>query len=341
MNILVIGGTGFISSRLVEKLLQSGHKVVAYTRGKTKNKISQNSNLIFETGDRNDKKQLQNLLAKYKFDVVYDMIAYLPEESELMIKIFKGKIKRFIHCSTISVYMVSHDVQCPITEDQDDGELMEYFPRNPFGMDYGINKRKCEDVLWNAYGRFEFPVSMIRPTFVCGPQDYAKRDFFWIERIMDGKPLLVPGSGDFAFQNVYVDDVAKAFHDLLLYEKSIGESYNVAAEEIFSVNDYLKTLSKLLNKNPEIIHIDQKIYDELPISLNPKGDVFPYNLRRTAIFSLYKIKKDLNYKATPFEEWMKKTIDWYINEFEGHSLGYDKRDEELKVIDQLKHKTLV
>lgn len=336
MNILIIGGTGFISSSLVKKLLLSGNKVIILTRGISKRKFEEYTNLIYETGNRNDENKLNEILSKYKIDVVYDMIAYRPEESEIMIKVFKGKIKRFIHCSTISVYMVSNDIQSPITEEQDKEELMEYFPRNPFGMDYGINKRKCEEVLWNAHDKNDFPVSMIRPTFVCGPNDPSLRDFFWIERIIDGKPLLVPGSGDYASQNVYVEDVAQAFHDLLLFENSIGEAYNAAADEIFSLNDYIKAISKLLNKNPELVHLEQKIFDELSISSNPRGDVFPFNTRRTAVFSLDKIKRDLNYKSTPFTEWMERTIAWYLNDFKGRSLGYDKRDEELKVIEKLK-----
>jgi nucleoside-diphosphate-sugar epimerase len=72
---------------------------------------------------------------------------------------------------------------------------MEYNPRNPFGMDYGINKRRCEEVIWESYSKSGLPVTVIRPTFVCGPEDPARRDYFWIERILDGKPLLVPGSG--------------------------------------------------------------------------------------------------------------------------------------------------
>jgi dTDP-glucose 4,6-dehydratase len=336
MNILIIGGTGFISSSLVEKLLLSGNKVIIFTRGRSKKKFEEYPNLIYETGDRNDESKLKEILSKYKIDVVYDMIAYHPEESELMVNIFKGRIFRFIHCSTISVYMISDNVQCPVTEDQDKREVMEYWERNPFGMSYGINKRKCEDVLWKAHDKTDFPVSIIRPTFVCGPGDPSKRDFFWIERINDERPLLVPGCGDFAFQNVYVEDVAEAFHNLLNFEASIGEAYNVAAEEIFSLNDYIKAVSKLLSKNPELVHIDQEVFDELSFSQNPYGDVFPFNTRRTTVFSLEKIKRDLNYKSTPFQVWMRKTIDWYLNEVKEHSLGYDKRDEELKIIEKIK-----
>ncbi|MDO8551041.1 MAG: NAD-dependent epimerase/dehydratase family protein [Ignavibacteria bacterium] len=337
MNILIIGGTGFISSRLVEKLLQSGNKVIVYTRGKSKKKIRGNPNLIYETGNRENEKRLSELLSKHKFDVVYDMIAYLPEESELMVKIFKGKIVRFIHCSTISVYMVSDDIQCPVTEDQDKRKLMEYYPRNPFGMDYGINKRKCENVLWNAHNDKNFPVTCLRPTFVSGPEDPSKRDYFWIERIKDGKPLLVPGTGEFRFQQVFVKDAAKAFCDLLDYDVTIGESSNVAAEEIFTLNEYLKAIGELMDNSSKLVHIEQNIFDKLEISYYPGTDVFPFNTRRDAFFSLEKIKKHINYKTTPFKEWMEKTISWYLNEFDGHSVAYNKREEEIKILESFRN----
>lgn len=336
MNILIIGGTGFISGRLVEKLLLSGYKIIVLTRGKSIKRLLGNPNLIYETGRRNDEQKLNEILSRYKIDIVYDMIAYKPDESELMVRLFKSKIKRFIHCSTISVYMISNDVQYPVTEDQDKGKVMEYWNRNPFGMSYGINKRKCEEVLWKAHDK-NFQVSMIRPTFVCGPNDPTKRDWFWIERILDGKPLLVPGNGEYKFQLVYVEDTAKAFHDLLYNEESVGEAYNVSAEEIITLNDYLNTLAGILNKNPEIVHIDHEEFDKLPFSTHPRADVFPFNTRRDAYFSLDKIKMDLNYQSTPFEKWMKKTVDWYLSEIKEHSAGYDKRDKEIKYAKSLMH----
>ncbi|HEX2960976.1 MAG TPA: hypothetical protein VHO43_04245, partial [Ignavibacteriales bacterium] len=67
------------------------------------------------------------------------------------------------------------------------------------------------------------------------------------------------------------------------------------------------------------------------------GDVFPFNVRRTSIFSLDKIKKDLNYHSTPFDEWMKKTISWFTSEFNGHSFGYEKREDEIQFIQEWKN----
>ena len=332
MKIFVIGGTGFISSRLVKKLLQDGHEVTIFTRGLSKNPFALKDHLTIQRGDRNKSADLHKAIGRNNFDVVYDFAAYQPSQSRICIDLFKGKIGRFIHCSTVSVYMVSWEVQCPITEDQDQQPLMEHWPRNPFGMDYGIDKRKCEELLWQHHDENSFAVSMLRPTFVSGPGDPARRDFFWIERIMDGRPLLVPGTGDFAFQQVYVEDAARAFVSLLEKSTSIGKVYNVAAEQIFTLNEYLQQLSRLLNKSPEMMHVDQEVFDRLPISSHPDGDVFPFNSRRTAIFSLVRIQRDLGFRSTPFTEWMLKTIEWFTQNLTEHSFGYENREREIQYL---------
>lgn len=335
MNILIIGGTGFISQRLVARLLDAGHGVTLLNRGQSPNPFQDCAHLSLILGDRNDERILRQAVQISTFEAVYDFVGYVPEQAEAVMRVFPGKVGRYIFCSTISVYMISDRVQCPITEDQDGAPLMPYWDQNPFGMDYGIKKRKSEEILWREHDDQRFPVSMLRPTYVCGPGDPTRRDYFWIQRILDRRPLLVPGSGDHAFQHVYVEDVARAFYNLLEVEASIGEAYNVAAEEIFSLNEYLKALAELLSIKPEIVHIAQDEFDRLDISRHPDGDVFPFNTRRTAIFSLEKIKRDLDYCSTPFAEWISKTINWFVNICGRDSVGYERRNEELQIIKRL------
>lgn len=329
MNILIVGGTGFISGALVRLLLEAGHDVTTFTRGTTPNPMRGHARLDEVHGDRHDRAALQRAVDGRTFDVVYDMVAYTADESSRAVDVFRGRIGRFVHCSTISVYMVSDAVTCPITEDQDHGPLMDYWPRNPFGMQYGVDKRGCEDVLWAAHDAVHFPVTMLRPTFVSGPGDPAIRDYFWIERILDGGPLLVPGSGRYRFQQVYVADVARAFAAVLDHPASIGRAYNVAAEEVFTLDEYLHALGRLLGREPALVHVDQERFDALPLSTHPRGDVFPFNTRRDAVFSLDRIRQDLGYRSTPFDDWMRETIDWYRDAYDGHSLGYERRAEEV------------
>ncbi|MEW6511172.1 MAG: NAD-dependent epimerase/dehydratase family protein [Bacteroidota bacterium] len=330
MNVLVIGGMGFISGALVRRLVSEGHGVTVLTRGKGEGVIDARVKRL--VGDRRIPAELEAVVGRTTYDVVYDMIAYQPAESSAAARIFRGKVGRFIHCSTVSVYMVSDAVRCPITEDQDRGPLMDYWERNPFGMSYGIRKRECEDVLWRAHDAKTFPVSMVRPTFVCGPHDPAGRDYFWIERILDGRPLLVPGSGDCAFQLVNVEDVAQALAQLPEDSASAGKAYNVAGEEIFSLNEYLRALGNLLGRSPELFHVQRETFERQPFSTSEAGDVFPYDVRRTAVFSLDRIKRDLGFRPTPFDDWMRKTIDWLLASPRPHSHGYGRREEELAVL---------
>jgi nucleoside-diphosphate-sugar epimerase len=336
MKILIIGGTGFISSKIVDKLLSRGHRLTLLNRGQTKSALSENKNLNFVHCERNDKRVLSDLASKQIFDVVYDMIAYDEKDSKTAIDAFKNRIGRFIHCSTISVYMLAKEVKLPVTEDQINLPLMKEFKRSPFGWDYGINKIKCENVLWKNHDEKSFPVSMLRPTYVSGPKDPARRDWFWIERILDGKPLLVPGDGNFRFQQVYIEDTADAFCKVIETDKSIGEAYNVAAGEAFTLNEYLSRLMILLNKSVDVFHINQQEFDNLEISYSPEGDVFTFNTRRDTVFSLQKIKEHIGYITTPFDDYMKTTIDWFLNEHKRHSAGYARRDEEIKIINSLK-----
>ncbi len=334
-NLFVIGGTGFISRRLTQMLLDEGHHVTIFTRGRTEATFDGVDRLEHVHGDRLSAASLESALQGRTFDAGFDMIAYGAEHSRVAADALKGHVGRFVHCSTISVYMVSDEATCPVTEDQATLPLMEHQPRNPFGMDYGIDKRESERVLWEAHGD-DFPVTVLRPTFVCGPEDKTARDYFWIQRILDGGALLVPGSGDHAFQQIYVDDAARAFADVLKHEATIGEAYNVAGDDIYSLNEYICRLAALLGRDVELVPVEQELFDRLPLSRNPKGDVFPFNTRCTAVFSLDKIKRDAGFSSSLFEEWMGKTIDWYLQEFQGDTLRYELRGEELELIEQVR-----
>lgn len=331
MKILIIGGTGFISGYLVHQLIDAGHSVTILTRGLTNNPVFSHENVTVLQGDRTNEHSLKNAVDGSTYDIVYDMIAYRPEESETAIKVFKGKAGRFIHCSTISVYMISDQVRNPITEDQDKLPVMPFWERNPFGMEYGILKRQCEEVLWNAHDDKSFPVSMLRPTYVCGLNDPMKRDYFWIQRLLDDKPVLVPGSGEHAFHPVYVGDVVRAFISLIENDQSVGEAYTIAGGEFFSLNEYLHKLATLLDVQPKFIHIPQHLFDSLKISTYPGADVFPFNVRRTAVFSIEKIKNDLNYESTPFDQWICETVQWHRSSYSTDSPGYEFRTKEVEL----------
>lgn len=328
MNLFVLGGTGFISGALVRRLLADGHRVTTFTRGRSA-PAARHERLTETHGDRRRRADLERAAADGPYDAVFDMIAYVPDESALAADVFAGRAARFIHCSTISVYMVSDAVRCPIGEDQDRLPARDAWPRSPFGHQYGLDKRRCEEVLWARHDAEAFPVTMLRPTYVSGPEDRTLRDVFWIERVLDGRPLLVPGCGDHAYQPIYVDDLAHLFADVLRRPETVGQAYNAVGEDILTLNTYLDLLGRLTGRDAERVHVPRDVFDRLDLSTHPRGDVFPFDTQRTAVFSLDRTKRDLDVRTTPPEEWLQTTIDWFRRDYDGHSLGYDRRDEEV------------
>lgn len=334
MNILVVGGSGFISSKVVEFLVLDGHSVSVLNRGRTGQKGRFWSDVKPIKAERNDIERVKKLVHGKSFDAVMDFVAYDAEDARSAVKCFSGLTGHYLHCSTISVYMVSREPVCPITEDQDHFPVMDFWLENPFGMQYGIDKRACEEVFWESYREAGFPYTALRPTYVSGPGDPAARDFFWAKRILDGGPVLVPEGGKYKFHLVYVEDVAQAFVNASKFPETIGNKYNIASEEVYTLSEYLNILARTLGVAPELIPLPaEEVNSLLPKTLEYG---FPFHTYRDAYFSIEAAKQDLNFQTTPLKGWLSDTIEWFSSK---NGNGSEWRQGEIKYIQSLKGKS--
>src|SRR6185436_6222532 len=87
LNLLVLGGTGFIGPHLVRHAVARGHRVTIFTRGRRDGDLP--SSVIRLTGDRNG--QLGALEGK-KWDAVIDDSATNPEWVKQSTKLLKGNV---------------------------------------------------------------------------------------------------------------------------------------------------------------------------------------------------------------------------------------------------------
>ena len=89
MRVLIIGGTGIISTGITRQLVERNDDVVLYKRGHTSSLVEGDYTTI--TGNRKNfpvfEKQMQEAGA---FDCVIDMFCFLPEEAESAVRAFKG-----------------------------------------------------------------------------------------------------------------------------------------------------------------------------------------------------------------------------------------------------------
>src|SRR5262245_61675387 len=134
MNVLVIGGTGSLSSAVVRQLLEAGHEVTIFTRGQRA--VPEGVKVI--TGDRRDHAAFVERLAGSRYDAVVDCICYRLEDAEADVRAFAGSGAHLLMISTDFVYGPERTL--PMNEET---------PRNAMGP-YGQGKVDCEEALFGA-----------------------------------------------------------------------------------------------------------------------------------------------------------------------------------------------
>ncbi len=97
MRVLIIGGTGLISTAITRALIARGDAVTLYNRGQTGADIPEGYDTI--TGNRKDYTAFEaQMAAAGSFDAVIDMIGFVPTDIESAIRAFRGSIGQFIFC---------------------------------------------------------------------------------------------------------------------------------------------------------------------------------------------------------------------------------------------------
>lgn len=331
MKILVIGGTRFLGYHLARKLLDDGHEVVLFNRGLSSHDLGQTVKLI--RGDRYDYQAFFEKMRGKKFDVVVDVIAYRAEDSLAAIKAFQSYVGHFFHISTAAVYIVTRDYPSPLREEDFDRELYPQPKKNSGWWEYGYHKRKCEEVLREARQKQDFPVTMLRLPIVMGERDYTLRAYSYFVRLQDSRPLILPDGGMNAFTHVYQGDIAKTIASNLLNRSSFGQAYNLAQEEIVTLKDFVVKAAEIMKKKVEIVDIPSKVLENTSI-----GTSFsPFSMRRPFILQTQKAKKELNFSSTPFDVWLKKTVNWFAEDYRGDPPeNYRLREKEIKIIQKFK-----
>ena len=101
MKILIIGGTGTISSAVTRQLAASGHDLWLLNRGNRTSDLPQNVKLI--TGDINEHPdEVVEKLGNETFDAVCEFIGFHPEQVERDIRIFSGRTRQYVFISSAS-----------------------------------------------------------------------------------------------------------------------------------------------------------------------------------------------------------------------------------------------
>ncbi len=238
MKILMIGGTGTISTAISRQLLESQeHEVYLINRGGRNDILPTNVNII--QGDINDEAAMQAKLEGMTFDAVCDFIAFVPAHLERDYRLFNGKTRQFVFISSASAY------QKPLS----DFRINEGTPlANPY-WEYSRNKIACEDYLMKMYRENGFPVTIVRPSHTYDeravPMGVHGKNGSWqvIRRMLEGKPVIIHGDGTSLWTMTHNSDFARAFIGLLGNIHAIGEAVQITSDETVTWNQIFSSIA--------------------------------------------------------------------------------------------------
>ncbi len=302
MNILIIGGTGLISTGITRLLVERGDTVTLYNRGKRAADMPGTRQMV---GDRKDYAAFEAQMAQAgTFDAVIDMIAFVPEEVESAIRAFKGRTGQYVFCSTVDVY-TKPAARYPVTEDAERQPLPS-FP-------YALNKAKCEFILEDAPARGDFAVTTIRPAWTYGEGGALLHPLGWnsyfLDRLRKGKPVIVPGDGTSFWAACHRDDVARAFVGALGNPAAFGQSYHATGEEWLTWDAYHRIVAEALGApTPTLVHIPTDLLG----AVAPKtAEWCVENFHFNNVFDNAAARADLGFAYTiPFAEGARRVIAW-------------------------------
>lgn len=325
-TLLVTGGAGFIGSCFIRHIINKykGYKVInldALTyAGNIENldDIKDNPNYTFVRGNICDKKLVRELInesdcvVNFAAESHVDRSISSPEifiETNIQgtLNLLQASkelgIERFLQVSTDEVYGSLGK----------DGYFYETTPIAP-NSPYSASKASA-DMLVRAYHEtYNMPVLNTRCSNNYGPYQYPEKLIpLFISKLKKGEKVPVYGDGLNVRDWLYVYDHCQAI-DTVLHQGKVGEIYNIGGHNEKTNLEITRLILNALGK-------DDSSIEYVPDRLGHD--------KRYAI-SNDKITSELGWKpSVTFEEGIKLTIDWYLNNTNWIE-NIEKRQKEMK-----------
>jgi UDP-glucose 4-epimerase len=309
MRVLIVGGTEFVSLHLVQALLARGHHVVVLNRGRRPERLP--AGVARLSVDRLDHAALRATLAGERFDALAD-VTYAPTtgaDVAALLDALDGRLGHAVLVSTGRVY--DHARPLPFDEDT---------PRTLYWGEYAKNKIEAEDVLFARHRDRGLPITIVRPTHVYGPLNTRNNETFFFDRLVRGRPVLVPGRGAWLRQFGHVEDLADAIVACLHAPAAAGRAYNVSGEEIVTQVGLVEVIADVMKRPLELVHVPDKAA--------AFGQNLVYDCH--AVYTTDRIRTELGVRARhTLAAGLARTFEWYLGE------GLDRREVDFAAEDAL------
>lgn len=265
MNILFIGGAGFLGAALVRRFLrgEGWHIVVIEPERASKSRLDvYKDRIVLEEGDLRDSAFVMQVLDKYGINVVVHLVStmvpgstmshFQNEVSEIstptmniMELCARRSIKFVFFSSGGTVYGNSKTIH----HESDPCEPISY---------YGLSKLMMEEMV-----RFEHRFSgldylILRPSNPYGPGQnlHGNQGIIAVAlgKLIDRKPLTVWGDGSTVRDYIYIDDLADAVYQLIC-KGVVNDTFNIGSGKGYSINEILGLIKSITGDRLKVEYV--------------------------------------------------------------------------------------
>ncbi len=246
LDILVLGGTGFIGPHMVREALRRGHSVTLFNRGRTDTRMFADLETI--KGDRNN--GLDGLKGR-QWDVVIDNSGYVPRHVRDSARLLASNVSHYLFVSTVSVYA---DFASDAPESAPLATIADETVEQVTNETYGALKALCEQAVAQEMGAER--TTILRPTYICGPGDRTDRFTWWPVRTLRGGEMLWPGQPGDYLQIIDVRDLANFTVDCV-EQKTAGTFNTATPENGYTMGELLADCQAVTGAAVEDIWVDE------------------------------------------------------------------------------------
>lgn len=315
MKYLVTGGAGFIGSNYMHYVVNKYPDDIfvcldALTYAGNYNNIKsleEKNNFKFVKGDIRDESLINKLFDEEQFDVVINFAAESHVDNSiknpgifvdtnimgtrvLLDASRKHGIKRYHQVSTDEVYG-----DLPL--DRPDLKFTEETPIHT-SSPYSSSKAGADLFVMAYYRTYGLPVTISRCSNNYGPYQFPEKLIpIVISKALNNENIPVYGKGENVRDWIHVIDHNIGV-DLIVRNGKVGEVYNLGGHSERTNLEVVKTILKQMGKSEDLITY---------VTDRPGHDL------RYAIDST-KVERELGWNRTyNFEDGIKETVDWYLN----------------------------
>ncbi|MEE6272405.1 SDR family oxidoreductase [Georgenia sp. MJ206] len=248
LRVLFIGGSGIISSASTALAVERGVELTLLNRGTGRRDVPDGVRQV--VADIREPDSVRGALGGEEFDAVVDWVAFTPDHVRTDLDLFEGRTGQYVFISSASAYQTPAS-RLPIRESTP--------LRNPFWQ-YSRHKIACEEVLVEAYRDRGFPATIVRPSHTYD-RTLVPFDAGWtfIERMRQGKEVVVHGDGSSLWTLTHHTDFAKGFVPLLGHARTVGEAFHITSDDVLTWDAIAHALARAAGTEARIVHVPSDV----------------------------------------------------------------------------------